>query len=128
MSTNLSWGGPVEQETILFRNGRFLTAGGPDEPADLLARGGRIEAISRGLRAEAGWGVVDLGGRAAIPGPVDAHCHLVSYGMQRRREADLRGARSLAEIETRLRAHAARMGVRPGGGWLLGRGFEQDLL
>jgi predicted amidohydrolase YtcJ len=116
---------------ILFTNARFITlqAGTPD-PRVLLARNGRIEALGH----EAGLGVsdcevVDLGGRTAIPGPVDAHCHLVSYGMQRLREADLRGARSLAEIGERLRAHARGLGLRPGDGrWLLGRGFEQDLL
>jgi predicted amidohydrolase YtcJ len=72
---------------------------------------------------------VDLGGRAVVPGLVDAHCHLVSYGMNCRREADLRGVRSVAEIQARLRRHMATHGVAPGSGaWLLGRGFDQELL
>src|SRR5262249_1028369 len=52
--------------------------------------------------------------------------HLVSHGMIRQREADLRGARSIAEIQERLRAHRARQLSE--GGWLLGRAFDQDLL
>jgi len=116
----------------LFTNGRFwpLPAGAPEARA-LLARGGRIEALaSDGRDLELpGVEVVDLGGRTAVPGPVDAHCHLVSYGMMCLREADLRGVRSLAELTERLRAHAERLRMCPGDGrWLLGRGFEQDLL
>src|SRR5262249_6885194 len=59
---------------------------------------------------------------------VDAHCHLVSYGIVRRREADLRGCSSIAEIQERLRAHQQRTGIREGGAWILGRGFDQELL
>jgi hypothetical protein len=118
-------------KTTLFVNGRFWPLA-PDgrEARALRARGGRIELLSADPPDPLpGEEVVDLGGRVAIPGPVDAHCHLVSYGMIQRREADLRGARSLAELEARLRAHRQRLDLRPGDGrWLLGRGFEQDLL
>ena len=113
----------------LFVNGRFW-AQAPEapEPRALLATHGRIRLLGAETDAEAaGARIVDLGGRTAIPGPVDAHCHLVSYGLLRLREADLRGAASLAEVTTRLREHARQSGIRPGDGrWLLGRGFEQD--
>jgi predicted amidohydrolase YtcJ len=115
----------------LFTNCRFWTldAEAP-EPHALLARGGRIEALAHHGEVQlSDVEVIDLGGRTAIPGPVDAHCHLVSYGMMRHREADLRGARSLAEIGQRLRSHAEAQGIGPGDGrWLLGRGFDQDLM
>lgn len=114
----------------LFRNGTFLTPGGSQPThAALLADGGRVAAIGEGLTAPAGVEVIDLGGRVTIPGPIDAHCHLVSYGMIRMREADLRGARSLAEIEARLKEHARLLDLRPGDGrWLLARAFDQELL
>src|SRR5207237_345021 len=42
---------------------------------------------------------------------------------------DLRGVRSIAELQERLRAHAGSAGIWAGDGtWLLGRGFEQDRL
>ena len=117
--------------TTLFVNGRFwpLQTDGAEARA-LRARGGRIELLTAETpQPLPGETVVDLGGRVAIPGPVDAHCHLVSYGMMQRREADLRGVRSLAELAERLRAHRRRLGLTPASGaWLLGRGFEQDLL
>ncbi|MFN3653014.1 MAG: amidohydrolase [Armatimonadota bacterium] len=115
----------------LFVNGRFWPTPGGGEAGALMARGGRIEALYREGEVPAleGAPVVDLGGRTAIPGLVDAHCHLVSYGMNRLREADLRGADSLAELGRRLREQAERQGLRPGDRrWLLGRGFEQDRL
>src|SRR5688500_6075283 len=106
-----------------FVNGRFLALeAGADPPTALISQGGRIVALQRdphspGADAE----VIDLRGRTAIPGPVDAHCHLLSYGMNHLREADLRGAESVEEIAERLRAHAARLGLREGDGrWLLG--------
>jgi predicted amidohydrolase YtcJ len=121
----------------IFVNGRFWSPGAAiPEASCLVTRGGRIESVlPEGAwmpLSEDGPGgirVVDLGGRAAVPGPVDAHCHLVSYGMIRLREADLRGCRSLEEAGERLREHAARLRLRPGDGrWLLGRGFDQELL
>lgn len=117
--------------TILFVNGRFWPLPGDGREARALrARAGRIELLTtESPQPLPGEEVVDLRGRVAIPGPVDAHCHLVSYGMMQRREADLRGVRSLAELGQRLRTHRQRLGLTPAAGaWLLGRGFEQDLL
>ncbi len=120
------------QET-LFLNARIprLDAAGP-AGTWLLAHCGHISALDPGGESapqRPGIQEVDLRGRTVIPGPVDAHCHLVSYGMQRRREADLRGARSLAEIRARLEAHATLLDLRDGDGrWLLGRGFDQEIL
>lgn len=120
--------------TTAYVNGRFLTpaalAGEERPAATLLESGGRILALFPGDEAPPSADrEIDLEGRLAIPGPVDAHCHLVSYGMMHRREADLRGCRSVSELISRLRAHARALGLQPGAGaWLLGRGFEQDLL
>ncbi|MGV3720893.1 MAG: amidohydrolase, partial [Actinomycetota bacterium] len=112
-----------------FTNGRFLTlnAERPD-PTHLAAVGGRIVSLDSTPRPNSR-DSIDLGGRVVIPGPVDAHCHLVSYGMLEVREADLRGAASVAEIIARLREHARNQGIQPGSGrWLLGRGFDQERL
>jgi predicted amidohydrolase YtcJ len=119
---------------IIFTNARLRTLD-PDQPrAEALAvTAGRIDAVGDEASIRRLMGreteVVDLGGRAVVPGLVDAHCHLVSHGMICRREADLRGARSIVEIQDRLRRHLQELQIRPGSGaWLLGRGFDQDLL
>jgi predicted amidohydrolase YtcJ len=119
-------------KSAFFANGRFWNPAreGRPDAGSLLARGGRIAALDADAEAAgAGTKVVDLQGRTAMPGPVDAHCHLVSYGMGRIREADLRGATSLADLGERLERHRQALGIHPGDGrWLLGRGFEQDRL
>lgn len=116
-------------QAILFENALFWPGPGGGEIRRVLAQAGRIVALDPDSAQSAGALRVDLGGRVAVPGLVDAHCHLVSYGMQRTREADLRGVSSLEELAQRLRGHATAVGIGPGSGrWLLGRGFEQDRL
>src|SRR3569833_2732976 len=114
----------------LFLNARIYRPGVPGpEPTTLLARDGKILALGGEESPAPGTEVIDLGGRTVIPGPVDAHCHLVTYGMQAQRDADLRGARSLEEISARLAEHSRQLDFRPGDGrWLMGRGFDQEPL
>jgi len=66
---------------------------------------------------------IDLEGRAVIPGLTDSHLHLMSYGQQLTR-LDLSETRSISELMTQVRTHAAQL--EPGE-WLLGRGWDQDL-
>lgn len=115
--------------TFRYRNCRLLAPGKNwAVQADLFVQDGKIRAIGPECPADSGMAEIDLAGRAVIPGPVDAHCHLVSFGMQETREADLRGATSIAEVGARLRAHAERHSITPANGrWLLGRGFDQEL-
>ncbi|MFZ4532944.1 MAG: cytosine deaminase, partial [Alsobacter sp.] len=58
-------------ETLLIKNGRPM--GGAE--ADVLVRGGRIEAIGQGLSAE-GAIIEDAHGALVLPGLVEAHTHL----------------------------------------------------
>lgn len=60
---------------------------------------------------------VDLGGAFVIPGFHDAHVHLWKMGDLLTRQLDLRGVRSVAELQRAVLARA-------GEGWILGRGFN----
>jgi len=63
---------------------------------------------------------VDLTGRCLLPGFIDTHLHpiaLVYFDLN----ADLRGVRSIAELQEALRAAAARL---PAGEWLVGLQLE----
>ena len=64
--------------------------------------------------------VVDLGGGTATPGLCDAHAHLVGLGRSLA-IVDLRGATSIDEVIARLKQGA------PASGWVLGRGWDQNL-
>ena len=66
--------------------------------------------------------VIDLHGRAATPGLIDAHCHLYSLG------ADLEhvSVRNLASEAETVQAIAAAAKAWPAGQWLVGRGWDQN--
>ncbi len=66
---------------------------------------------------------VDLGGRTVLPGFIDSHIHLFSYGLQLRR-VELRDSRSLAQAVQHV-AQAAS--AAPEGSWVIGRGWNKNL-
>ncbi|HIQ62973.1 MAG TPA: amidohydrolase [Candidatus Avichristensenella intestinipullorum] len=62
---------------LLIRNAKLLTMGERDFPdgADLLVQDGRVVAVGADISAP-GARVVDAKGLYALPGIVDAHCHI----------------------------------------------------
>ena len=84
----------------------------------ILAVGGPEELFRRWTPAR----VLDGRGGYGYPGFLDAHSHLLSYS-NTLAMADLTGARSWAEVLDRLLAHQRQ---QPGG-WLQGRGWDQNL-
>jgi predicted amidohydrolase YtcJ len=63
---------------------------------------------------------IDLGTNTITPGLVDAHAHLVGLGVSLA-IVDLRGATSIDDVIARLKQSA------PPTGWVLGRGWDQNL-
>ena len=114
------------------------------QPADLLIRGtvhtldpelGTVRALAIGEGRVLAVGdrarehvtdrtrVLELpAGAAAVPGLWDAHAHLAGLGKALQR-VDLVGAASFAEVVERVAARAAET---PAGGWVLGRGWDQN--
>lgn len=66
--------------------------------------------------------VVDLAGRALLPGLIDAHLHLLGYALTLDRLA-VAGLPSLEAVRQAVAAEAAK---RPAGEWIVGRGWDQD--
>ena len=123
--------------------------GGPPEggPADLVARGGVIhtsdaerpvaEAFavqdgrfvfvgdSSGIESWIGEAteVIELDGRAAIPGLIDGHLHLES-GLPLVRGVDLTGIADRGEWTRRIAARAAELGP---GAWIVGGRWDHTL-
>jgi len=114
---------------LLLTNGRIHT-GNPQQPrAEAIAiHGNRIVAVgsSAGLAnlGKKGTRIVDLGGRFACAGFVDAHVHLLSAGLSLSR-ANLSGCPSRDEMLSVLRDKAAAL---PEGAWVQGRGWDQERL
>jgi predicted amidohydrolase YtcJ len=73
---------------------------------------------------------VDVGGRTLLPGLIDAHGHVVDspggdmgLGFMIL-QLDLNGTSSIADLQQRLAAYAK---ANPGTGWIVGRGWNQEL-
>jgi predicted amidohydrolase YtcJ len=118
-------GRPPPAADLVLRGGRVFVAKGKQTTA-LAVRGDRVAVL--GEEAERLIGpstrVVDLRGRLVTPGMNDAHCHLGAGGLSML-EVDLRGASSLRDIESRVRAAAQKAAP---GEWITGRGWDQTRL
>ena len=86
----------------------------------VAAIGGREVMKLRGRSTR----VVQLRGRAVLPGFNDAHAHVVYYGLSSF-GVDLGGAASIAELQDRLRRGAEKL---PAGEWLQGMGYRPSEL
>jgi predicted amidohydrolase YtcJ len=110
---------------LLLINGKVVTVDAQDRLAQAVAiASGRILAVgeTREIRALAGpkTEVLDLRGRAALPGLTDPHLHLADHGTDELHKLECRDfyadVRSIPEILERIRARAAEL---PEGTWVI---------
>lgn len=66
---------------------------------------------------------IDGGGRTVLPGLIDAHAHVLSYGILQT-QLDLAGVASVDDAVARIKAYAIE---NPHARWILGRGWNQVL-
>jgi len=117
-----------QKETVdlIVRNGTIYTVDADFSVAGSFAvKDGKVlaigsdEEIAGGYRAD---NVVDVSGNIVYPGFHDAHCHFNGYATNLMQYADLVGTKSPEEIYAVLQEHHQKFG----GGWLLGRGWDQN--
>jgi predicted amidohydrolase YtcJ len=120
-------GAPHEVADVVLVGGDLWTMDPQHPRAEAVAwRGDRILAVGDAatVRALAGPAtrVIDLHGRSATPGLVDAHCHLYGLG------ADLENVslRDLPSEAVAVQKMAEAATTRPAGQWLIGRGWDQN--
>jgi len=117
----------ADKVDAIFLNGDIYTQASPARAQAIAIGGGRVLAIGtndqirklKGPHTE----VVDLGGHFVMPGFNDAHVHLQGAGLEML-QVDLRGTRSLEEMQQRIAAAAKSA---PAGEWLHGRGWDHTL-
>ncbi len=118
---------------LLFLNGPVLTVDDANPVAEAVAVvGNRIARVgsTADLRDEAGPAtrVVDLGGRALVPGFNDNHTHPIFFGQALRTiDAKPDALPTLAAVQEAFRAAAAGPETIAGG-WLLARGYDDSRL
>ncbi|GAA4011331.1 amidohydrolase [Sphingomonas swuensis] len=91
----------------------------------LVGDDGTVKRVLHGeqFKLPAGTRVLNGGGKTLLPGLIDAHGHVMGYGLALG-QLDLTGASSLAELQQRLRTYAA---ANPDLPWITGRGWNQEL-
>lgn len=119
---------PPAADTILI-NGHILTVDPNFSAASALAiRDGRILATGTDddIAALAGPQTrrLDLAGRTALPGLIDAHCHMLATGLLLG-DIVLHDCRTVPEVLARVASRAAQT---PPGTWLVGRGWDESVL
>jgi predicted amidohydrolase YtcJ len=109
---------------LIVVNGRVFTGAGSPVHEALAIRGPLIAAVGTRAEVEAMKGpstaMVDARGASILPGFNDSHVHFVS-GAQSIQELDLSGARTLEEVQQRIREFAA---ANPNVPWIRGRGWN----
>ncbi len=113
---------------LVLRNARIYTVDGRNPFAEAMAiRDGRILAIGRAADIDPLVGpdsrLVDLGDRTIIPGLIDAHLHLLSFGLTLT-QVDLQGATS---VEEALGLVGAAMQRSKPDEWIQGTGWDRNL-
>jgi len=115
-------------DLVLEHGDIYTGVAGASRASGLAVKGEMIVAVTSSdaaLRAYIGprTRVIDLHGKFVMPGWNDAHVHLVSAGYGKT-EVDLNGARSLAELQNRVRE---RLPDYKPGQWIVGQGWDHTL-
>ena len=87
-----------------------------------IAEIGSTGDIMRGVGG--GTKVIDLDGKTVLPGFIDTHVHLDDFGLTLR-TVNMEGAASVAEVRRLLSERVSRT---PKGDWVLGRGWNENVL
>ncbi|MHB1021895.1 MAG: amidohydrolase [Acidobacteriaceae bacterium] len=117
---------------VIYYHGSILTGVGlesatPQRVSAIAVSQGKVESIGsdadilklKGPKTQ----LVDLHGAFAMPGFNDAHVHFAGAGEQKL-HVDLTGCKSLAEMQARIKAAAAKAAP---GTWLQGGGWDHTL-
>jgi predicted amidohydrolase YtcJ len=128
-------GGPDAPVERIFHNGPIVTMDAQDRIAQAVAvRAGKVVAVGSdsdvGRLAGPQTELVDLGGRAMLPGFYAAHDHLPSAGVVARYQVDLNSPpmgrmESIDDIVAALREKTSRT---PKGHWIVGCGYDDTLI
>ena len=121
---------PGEAPDLVLYHGRIHTLDAADSTVEaiavahgrVIARGTDSEVLALATRSTRR---IDLQGRAATPGLIDAHAHIADAGFGMLYEVSLSDAHTVAEVVSRVRAGIAKL--KPGQ-WLQGEGWDEGKL
>lgn len=113
-------------DTVIL-NANIFTLNPKQPRAEALAiRNGKIEAVGSNSEIRKFVNhetkVIDAAGKTVIPGLVDCHVHMTSFG-QHLQTLDLRNVGSIEEIKNKLREYVAK---NPEKNWILGGRWDHE--
>lgn len=120
----------VEAQTVLYGNAVIWT-GDPARPwaEAMLVDGEKIVAVGSlaelGSQTGSDAKLVDLDGGFLCPGLVDAHAHVLGFGLSLER-INLVGTTNLEETLVRIESYVAGKREEGFSGWIRGRGWDQN--
>ncbi len=127
MSSLNSCNSPKMKVDLIVSNATVYTVDDSFSVAESFAvKDGRFVAVGSGKEIESKYTsdqVLDLKGKTIYPGFNDAHCHFYGYGMDLMQYADLGGLSTPESIYQKLQERKVQLGE----GWILGRGWDQNL-
>jgi predicted amidohydrolase YtcJ len=94
-------------EALAIKDGRIVAAGSNGEVCGYVGYGTKV---------------LDLKGKTVVPGFVDCHVHMASFGQQLH-GLDLRDATSIEEVKRRIREYAEK---HPRKSWILGGRWDHE--
>ncbi len=118
----------VEPADLILHNGNVLTVDANDRVAQALAIArGRIRKVGSDLEISSlrgpGTRLIDLKGRTATPGIIDAHNHMIYFGEQMKYRLDIRPPKVRSKGDLLRVVHEAAK-TKPEGEWIYGcQGF-----
>lgn len=117
---------------MIFKNGVVVTVDSANSLCEAVAvKGNRIVYVGDNAGAEMWLGpdtsVIDLAGRALLPGFIDSHMHLGMTGQNAAVIIDCNSNKvtSISQIQQKIREAAAKA---PKGAWIKATGYEQSKL
>ncbi|MEZ0164377.1 amidohydrolase [Kineococcus sp. LSe6-4] len=119
---------------LVLRGGQVLTldGAGPETATALAVRDGVVVHVGDDESVAPFTGhctrVVDLAGRTALPGINDSHLHLLRTGLAMPPRTIDVGAGAGGTVEAAVAAVATAVAAAPAGGWIRGKGWNEDLL
>ncbi len=121
---------------IIYHNGTIITMEGEAQKATSVAvKDGKILAVNESSLLPAHQGeatkIIDLTGKTMLPGFIDAHSH-IAMGMSLLGQANISSPpvsdiTSIDGIVQKLKTHQERNNI-PKGDWIIGWGYDPDLL
>jgi len=117
-----------ESADLILKNGNIITVNSKNPRCEALAiRDKRIIKVgtSRDMDRFRASKVVDLQGKTVVPGFIDAHQHLLSYGITIKTWVDAYETSNSEEIVDKV---ADKVLSSPKGNWIAGRGWAEEKL